>query len=99
MKLTMGVPGAGTHVEFDILDASADEEIALRVTQGLEALKVAGDTWKAWSLEHETDEEKQTRLLMEKNRLLNRQAIELQNVELEAMLEGKTEGIGKLPRL
>jgi hypothetical protein len=95
MKLEMGVPGAGTTV---VIDLSEGGDIDALVTDGLEVLKAAGDVWRKWSLEHETPEEKETRLLMEKNRLLQRQAVERQNIELEQMLEGTTDGIGKIGR-
>jgi DNA-binding transcriptional MerR regulator len=95
MKLELGVPNAGTKV---VIDLSEGGDLESLVTDGLEALKAAGDVWRAWSLEHETDEEKATRLAMEKNRMLQRQMVERQNIEIEELLEGTTEGIGKIGR-
>lgn len=90
MRLELGNPGAGTKVIIDIPVYPDDEDAVARlVKEGLVVLKTAGDTWRDWSLEHETDEDRETRLLMEKNRVLQKQAVERQNLELEQMLAGE----------
>lgn len=95
MRLELGVPNAGTKVIIDVDADPTEEQVAGLVADGLVVLKAAGEAWRDWALEHETDDDRETRLLMEKNRMLNRQAIERQNFELEEMLAGTTEGIGK----
>lgn len=94
MKITIGVPGSGTTVELELDNPTNDPKAyKSRVREALEALKVAGDTWVEWSRENETPEQTEMRELMEQNAELKKRAVAAENVRLEEMLSGRTDGI------
>ena len=95
MRVEIGNPGAGTTVVFDITDA-ASAAVAASVREALWVLKHSGDTWVKWSRENETPEQTEMRELVERNNELKKRALAVENDRLEEMLQGTTEGIGRV---
>ena len=92
MRIEIGVPGSGTTVVLDVLDHDP-AAVKRSVVEALETLKLAGDTWVEWSRENETPEQAEMREIVEKNGVLKKRALMQENSQLEALLEGRTDGI------
>lgn len=94
MNIEIGVPGSGTKVVIDVDAVAGDQRtVEEKVVDALKVLKLAGDTWVAWSRETETPEQAVMRELMEENGVLKKRAIAAENAKLEEMLSGSTDGI------
>lgn len=90
MKLHIGNPASGLAVEIELSDDPDDT--AAFVVEGCEHLRAASKAWKEWSLENETDDERQLRLEAEEHLELQKKLRAQEASQMRAILDAPVVG-------
>jgi hypothetical protein len=92
MQLEIGNPQVGPIMVVDIPDDATKEHTVKLVQNALAKLKVSVETWRSWSIKHETDMEKRAREAAQEGQELQVRANEMNNRRMRAMLDGDIDG-------
>lgn len=86
MILTLGNPQLGATIQVEIPDNAGDSKIEGAVRKALGALRTAGESAKAYTLDTETREEKDMRETMEEHQELALRVRKQEIIRMQSML-------------